>query len=244
MVTSAPAKALAPRADRVTPAVAGPEQPGDVAEAELADERPQDLDLLPGAAVAQLRHQRQDQLGLAIRERLAQADPNNAEWQHDLSVVYTRVGDVLMAQGNPTEALKSFTDSLAIRERLAQADPSNAEWQRALAFVNERLGGVHIERKETDKAKAAFERALAIYDKLTARFPDDIPALVRSTVPSSLVLGDVAWNDAYAFFVVGCFCVRSSRDKHHEKNQDRAIDGSECPSPFFNCLAVPSREPF
>ena len=40
--------------------------------------------------------------GLAIRERLAAADPGNAGWQRDLSVSYDRVGDVLVAQGNIT----------------------------------------------------------------------------------------------------------------------------------------------
>ena len=56
-----------------------------------------------------------------IAERLAQADPGNAGWQRDLSVSYDRIGDVLEAQGNLPEALKSFRDGLAIRERLASA---------------------------------------------------------------------------------------------------------------------------
>jgi hypothetical protein len=50
-------------------------------------------------------------------------------WQRDLSVSYDRVGDVLVAQGNLPEALKSFRDGLAIAERLAQADRGNAGWQ-------------------------------------------------------------------------------------------------------------------
>ena len=90
---------------------------------------------------------------------------------------------MLGAQGNLTQALKSFRDSLAIMERLAQADPNNAGWQRDLAISNERLGNIYIERKETDEAKAAFERALAIYNKLTVRFPDNAVVLVSSTVP-------------------------------------------------------------
>ena len=49
---------------------------------------------------------------LAIRERLAKADPGNAGWQRDLSVSYFKVGDVLKDQGNLTEALKAFRDSL------------------------------------------------------------------------------------------------------------------------------------
>ena len=46
---------------------------------------------------------------------------------------YDKVGDVLVAQGNLPEALKSYRDSLAIADRLAKADPGNADWQRDLS---------------------------------------------------------------------------------------------------------------
>ena len=52
------------------------------------------------------------------------ADPDNAGWQRGLSVSYDRVGDVLVAQGNLPEALKSFRDQFAIADRLASADPA------------------------------------------------------------------------------------------------------------------------
>ncbi len=70
---------------------------------------------------------------LAIRDRLAKADPGNAGWQRDLAVSYEKLGDVLAAQSRLPEALKSHRDSLAIRDRLATVDPGNAEWQRDLA---------------------------------------------------------------------------------------------------------------
>ena len=53
------------------------------------------------------RRLRSFQASLAIRDRLAKADPNNAGWQRDLSVSYDKVGDVLVAQGNLPEALKA-----------------------------------------------------------------------------------------------------------------------------------------
>ena len=42
---------------------------------------------------------------LAIRERLAAADPSNAAWQRDLSVSHDKLGDVLVAQGQLDAAL-------------------------------------------------------------------------------------------------------------------------------------------
>ena len=60
---------------------------------------------------------------LAIRERLAAADPGNAAAQRDLSVSYNKLGDLMVRVGNGPEAERLFRDSLAITERLAAADP-------------------------------------------------------------------------------------------------------------------------
>jgi hypothetical protein len=66
---------------------------------------------------------------LAIRERLAAAEPSNTRWLSDLSSSHSRIGSVLVSQGKFAEALTSSHDSLVIAERLAKADPNNAEWQ-------------------------------------------------------------------------------------------------------------------
>ena len=57
---------------------------------------------------------------------------------------YDKVGDVLVAQGNLPEALKSYRDSLAIAERLAKADPGNAGWQRDLSVSYNKVGDVQV----------------------------------------------------------------------------------------------------
>jgi hypothetical protein len=64
-------------------------------------------------------------MGEAVEQR------GRTERQRDLSVMYGKVGDVLVAQGKLDEALKAYRDGLAIRERLAAADRSNNRWQRA-----------------------------------------------------------------------------------------------------------------
>jgi len=129
---------------------------------------------------------------------LAAQKPNDVTYQESLSAAFDEVGDVRVAQGNLTEALKSYRDSLAIMERLARTDPSNAGWQRGLTAVNERLSIVYKGRGETDEAKAAFQRALAIYDNLTARFPDDTLALKSSTVPL-IALGELYGPDGATY---------------------------------------------
>jgi hypothetical protein len=55
-------------------------------------------------------------------------------------VCYNKVGDVLLAQSNLTNALKSFRDAPAIADRLAKADPNNAERQRDLSVCYNKTG--------------------------------------------------------------------------------------------------------
>jgi tetratricopeptide (TPR) repeat protein len=91
---------------------------------------------------------------LAIRDRLARADPGNAAWQRDLSVSFNKIGDVQSAQGDLSAALKSFQDSLAIADRLARADPGNAAWQRDLIISNVKLSAVTGDKSYLEKAFA------------------------------------------------------------------------------------------
>jgi hypothetical protein len=51
---------------------------------------------------------------LTVRQRLASADPSNASWQRDLSVVHTHIGEVLKEQEQWREALPNLEKSLLI----------------------------------------------------------------------------------------------------------------------------------
>jgi tetratricopeptide (TPR) repeat protein len=75
----------------------------------------------------------------AFRSALKAAEDTD---ERDLAVAYNRVGDVLVAQGNLPEALKSYRESPAIFDRLAKVDPGNAGWQRDLAVSYGRVATV------------------------------------------------------------------------------------------------------
>ena len=109
--------------------------------------------------------------GTRIAERLAKADPGNAEWQRDLSVSYNKVGDVLKDQGNLPEALNAYRDSLAIAERLAKADPGNAGWQRDLSVSYNKVGDVLKEQGTLPEALNAYRDSLAIAERLAKADP-------------------------------------------------------------------------
>ncbi len=97
--------------------------------------------------------------------------PDNAGWQRDLSVSFDKVGDVLVAQGNLPEALRSFRDGLAISERLAKSDPGNAGWQRDLSVSHNRVGDVLVAQGDLPAALARYRRRLAISERLAEADP-------------------------------------------------------------------------
>lgn len=62
---------------------------------------------------------------LAIRERLAQADPGNAGWQRDLSVSYAKIGTLFRKTGERANALKALGEGQTIMAHLTQVSPDN-----------------------------------------------------------------------------------------------------------------------
>ena len=122
---------------------------------------------------------------LAIADRLAEADPNNAGWQRDLSVSLNKIGDVLVAQGNLAEALESYRASLAIADRLAEADPNNAGWQRDLALSYGRIAAIQAQQEELDQVLAAFRSGR-----------DIIAALREASADNATLPQDLAWFEA------------------------------------------------
>ena len=90
------------------------------------------------------------------------ADPSNMDLQRFTSVTHNKIGDVLKAQGNLAEALKSFRDGLAIAERLAQTDPGNAGWQVDLVVSHWKLA------TNGDDAPRRFAFIVATLRKLKA----------------------------------------------------------------------------
>jgi len=93
---------------------------------------------------------------------LAAQKPDDVTYQASLAAAYNGVGDVLVAQGNLTEALKSFRDALVIGERLAKADPNNAGWQRDLSISYDRVGDVLVAQGNLTEALKSYRESLAI----------------------------------------------------------------------------------
>jgi tetratricopeptide (TPR) repeat protein len=76
-----------------------------------------------------------------------------------------KVGDVLQAQDDLPEALKSFRESLAIVDRLARTDPGNADWQHDVAVLHVKVGEVLQKQGNLSEALQSDRNALAIIDR-------------------------------------------------------------------------------
>jgi hypothetical protein len=81
----------------------------------------------------------------AVAERLAAADPGNAEWQRDLIVSNVKLAEVATAQDQQGRAAECYRAALAIAQRLTDAGrlaPSDAwmvdELERRLAATGAR----------------------------------------------------------------------------------------------------------
>ncbi|HMK41262.1 MAG TPA: hypothetical protein VK451_06845 [Methyloceanibacter sp.] len=88
-----------------------------------------------------------------------------------LVMSYTKVGDVLMAQGNFAEALKSYRDGLAVADRLTKADPGNASWQRDLAISQGRVGVVLAKQGDAAHALDMLQQGRAVLARLAKQSP-------------------------------------------------------------------------
>jgi hypothetical protein len=79
-------------------------------------------------------------MGKSSRVRFAARDPTNTQWQRDVFVGDTKVGNALVAQGDGPGALAAYRKSLATCEALGKRDRTNTRWQTDLASAYASLG--------------------------------------------------------------------------------------------------------
>jgi tetratricopeptide (TPR) repeat protein len=109
---------------------------------------------------------------LTHHERLAQAKPDHADFQHALSVSYSKVGSLYLELGQGEQAREAFLASLQIAERLAQAEPDRADFQRALLAAYNEVGDLYRALGQGEQAREAFLASLRITERLAQAEPD------------------------------------------------------------------------
>jgi tetratricopeptide (TPR) repeat protein len=102
---------------------------------------------------------------------LAKEKPDDRAYQWGLAVADCGVGDVLFAQGNLPDALKSYRDTLAIFERLAKFDPGDTDTQRQLSVSYDMVGNALAAQGNLPDALQSYRDSLAIRDRLAKSDP-------------------------------------------------------------------------
>lgn len=110
---------------------------------------------------------------LSSLKTLAARDPDNLQWQRDLSVSHDKVGDMLAATGDRPGALAEYSNSLEIAATLTVRDPDNADWKRDLSISHDNVGDMLAETGDRSGALAEYSKAMKIRAKLAARDPDN-----------------------------------------------------------------------
>lgn len=101
------------------------------------------------------------QTSMKFRVKLVETEPENTEWQRDLSVSHNKVGDMHKANGDGIKALKAYEDGLAIAKTLAELDPKMVQWQTDLVVSYYKLSQL-----KPDESKMLLGDALAILKRL------------------------------------------------------------------------------
>jgi tetratricopeptide (TPR) repeat protein len=130
----------------------------------VSHEKIGDVQVEPGDLAAALRSY---QASLAIRDRLARADPGNAGWQRDLSVSHEKIGDVQRARGETSQAIAAFERALNICREAQRRNPDDVQARLFSVVPLWRLGRLKGKEGRTDlEAALAILKPLAAADRL------------------------------------------------------------------------------
>ncbi|MFN7920260.1 MAG: hypothetical protein U0Q16_09195 [Bryobacteraceae bacterium] len=107
-----------------------------------------------------------------MRSELVGHDPDRTDWQHDLAVSLTRIGDLLRTQQDFSGTRCWYEQALNAARRLVEREPGRTDWIRELALSYERLGDVLMALDECAEGFKFFEQALKTRRRLAAQQPD------------------------------------------------------------------------
>jgi tetratricopeptide (TPR) repeat protein len=124
------------------------------------------VDLLPEALESL-------EAGLAIYQRLLDANPSVTKFQEESSVYGLVAGEVLMKLGRPVEARAALERSRDMHKRLVELNPGGVYYKGVLAGIHTRLGDLARATGRPDDARGDYGRALATSEEALNSNPKD-----------------------------------------------------------------------
>jgi tetratricopeptide (TPR) repeat protein len=112
------------------------------------------------------------QQGLTIRQRLADGDPENGDYQNEVFLSLLSLSDLYRHDHNRQQAIAMLSKALALLEPVAARDPGSGLWQGNLSTIYQRLGDLYVGEGDREKAADAFQHDLALREKLAEANPE------------------------------------------------------------------------
>jgi tetratricopeptide (TPR) repeat protein len=95
-------------------------------------------------------------------------DANNTVMQRSLAICYSRIGDVLLFNGKPADALAAYQEDLRLIEPLAKADPTDVHLQLKLAGASASAGYAEIQAGRLAEGRELLSRAIAGINRMSS----------------------------------------------------------------------------
>jgi tetratricopeptide (TPR) repeat protein len=108
---------------------------------------------------------------LAIRQRLADANPTVTEFRRDLAYSHNNIGNLLSATGKPAEALKALESARAILQTLAREHPEAPDFASELGGTLNNMAVIDLDAKRFEEARGRLREAVAWQRKALAANP-------------------------------------------------------------------------
>ena len=108
---------------------------------------------------------------VALFSRLLEHNPQSADFASDLSVSYSKLGDLHRGLGQGEQARAYYEKDLSIAEELHQRNPQSADFARALSASYNNMGDLHHGLGQGEQARAYYEKALSLREELHQRNP-------------------------------------------------------------------------
>jgi tetratricopeptide (TPR) repeat protein len=103
---------------------------------------------------------------LAIRQKLAEAEPRNPWWRREVGRSLTNLAELEIEAGRFDTAVAKFHQSVSLHDRLARDHPSVSDYRSGLAFALTGLGRAQCRAARPADAVESLRRAAALREAI------------------------------------------------------------------------------
>lgn len=110
---------------------------------------------------------------LRLCERLVRLDPQNLDYQLELSYAYSNLGSLLRQKGDFEPALADFRKTLAVNRMLVAKNPRNQDWRFELAATHDLVGSTLMDLGRSGEALPHFQATVDLRWTLMSEDPEN-----------------------------------------------------------------------